>query len=106
MENCTNDRTSNDKTKQHIFRNSLFRKVLSDGGEIINEYFSIDSSNVLIADDLFNLLQELTNQYFLYDCPEDIQTFFYKENSLLRFKEVVAQFCFNFHDTKEALTVN
>lgn len=44
---------------------------------------------MLIADDIFNLLQEILSPYFLYDSKDDSLTFFEKENSLLNFKKIV-----------------
>ena len=59
---------TNERLYTVVHRNSLFRTVFHEQREAIDEYFlTLNPLNMLIADDIFGLLQDILSPYFLYE---------------------------------------
>ncbi len=74
-------------------RNILFKRVLFEEKENIDDYFStLSDRNMLKAVDLYQLLVDILSNYHLYENSSDSETFFEKVNSFNVFVEIVERF--------------
>ena len=75
------------------YRNLLFKKILSEEKENIDEYFdTISSTKKVKGCDLYQLFIDILTDYFLYEFSHDRETFFEKINSFKKFEEIVDEF--------------
>ena len=82
-----------EKIYSNNHRNILFKRVMFEDKETINDYFStLSERNMLKGVDLYQLMVELLSRYFLYEYNNDLIPFFEKINSFNSFIEIVDKF--------------
>jgi hypothetical protein len=89
----TESSTIIEKLYSNNHRNILFKRVLFDEREAIDDYFrTLSEKGMLRGVDLYQLLVDILSPYHLYEFDTEAETFFDKVNSLNSFLAVVARF--------------
>jgi hypothetical protein len=89
----TESSTIIEKLYSNNHRNLLFKRVLFEERETIDDYFkTLSEATMLRGVDLYQLLVDILSPYQLYEYNIDSETFFEKVNSLNSFLSVVNRF--------------